>query len=409
MRRSLIAVGLVGGLAAGCTGAATHDPAVTDDTDGVDLPAVVHAWEVVPGDHMPVEVEPMDANNNLDVAMHDGRLYLAFRTAPSHFASDAVKMIVVSSTDETDWRFEGEFALGTDVREPQLFSWNGTLFLYFAVLGANPAAFEPQGSRYTTYNGPGDWEPLTEYADATFIPWRIKVASDSAGQPELQMVGYTGGGDIYEPDGDAELDVYLLRSDNGVDWEPFPGSSDPDGVVQTGGGSETDYVIRDDGSLIAVTRNEAGDATGFGSKICSAPAGDLADWNCVSDPRKYDSPLMFERAGGIWLVARRNVTEDGFFDLGMTDLDPQAQYLTYQGSYWIAPKRCALWSVDPDALTVTWVLDLPSKGDTCFPEAVEKDGQWLVYNYTSDPEGPDVSWVEGQNAPTYIYRQILEF
>jgi len=287
-------------MAMGCLGA---DDPVIGDTDPVSVPAVVDAWEVVPGEFMPPEVVPMDANNNLDIAMHDGRLYLAFRTAPTHFASDAVKMYVVSSTDETDWRFEGEFALGTDVREPQLFSWNGTLFLYFAVLGTNPAAFEPQGARYTTYNGPGDWEPLTVYPDDTFIPWRIKVLDG-----ELQMVGYTGGGDVYNPDGEGTLDIYWLRSDDGITWEPKVGT---DGIVQTGGGSETDYVILDDGSLVAVTRNEAGDATGFGSKICTAPADDLATWTCESDPRKYDSPLLFRRNGGVWLGARRHVTEDG--------------------------------------------------------------------------------------------------
>ena len=61
----------------------------------------------------------------------------------------------------------------------------------------------------------------------------------------------------------------------------------------------------------------------------------------------------------------------------------------------------------PDARTIDAALDLPSRGDTCFPEAVELGDDLLLYNYSSDPEGPDVSWVEGQKAPTYIVRQIV--
>ena len=66
-----------------------------------------------------------------------------------------------------------------------------------------------------------------------------------------------------------------------------------------------------------------------------------------------------------------------------------------------------LLAVDPDARTIDAALDLPSRGDTCFPEAVELGDDLLLYNYSSDPEGPDVSWVEGQKAPTYIVRQIV--
>jgi len=341
----------------------------------------------------------MDANNNLDIVRHEGRLFLAFRSAPTHFASDEVVMYVVSSSDEESWRYEGAFALGTDVREPQLVSWDGRLILYFGVLGTNPAAFEPQGARFTTYNAPGDWEPLQTYPDDTFIPWRIKVVDG-----DLQMVGYTGGGAVYEPGGEHPIDIHWLHSGDGEVWTPVV----DDGVVHTGGGSEADYVLLDDGSLVAVIRNEAGDESGFGSKICRADSADLGIWECVTDPRKFDSPLLFRHGEAIWLVARRNLTEDGHYDLGLTDLDHQAQYLAYQGSYWISPKRCALWSVDTGSLSVSWALDLPSRGDTCFPEAVEHNEGWVLYNYTSDPNGPDVSWVEGQNAPTFIYRHVLE-
>jgi hypothetical protein len=54
---------------------------------------------VVPSEGLPAEVEPMAANNNVDIAFHRGRLYLAWRSAPSHFASKAVKIYIVSCAD----------------------------------------------------------------------------------------------------------------------------------------------------------------------------------------------------------------------------------------------------------------------------------------------------------------------
>ena len=60
--------------------------------------------------------------------------------------------------------------------------------------------------------------------------------------------------------------------------------------------------------------------------------------------------------------------------------------------------------VDPDSLDVTWLADLPSRGDTCFPALVpEGDGRWTVYNYTSSLDGPDLPWFAGQLRPTSIY------
>ena len=65
--------------------------------------------------------------------------------------------------------------------------------------------------------------------------------------------------------------------------------------------------------------------------------------------------------------------------------------------------------MDPDLLEVSWVADIPSKGDTCFPELIETDAGPVLYNYSSDPDGPELTWLEGQLAPTNIYRMRLIF
>jgi hypothetical protein len=181
-------------------------------------------------------------------------------------------------------------------------------------------------------------------------------------------------------------------------------------VVTSGGGSETAFVFMDDGALLAVQRNELGDEMGWGSKICAAPADALADWTCAPDDRKYDSPLMFRYGERAYLIARRNVTDTGAYDLGFDDLDHTAQTLAYQLDYWQQPKRCALWEVHAGSLTVEHLLDLPSRGDTCFPGLIDHGGgDFTVYNYSSPVDGSDISWVEGQNGDTNIYRTPMRF
>jgi hypothetical protein len=364
-------------------------------------PVLGDAVVLVPSDALPPEVEPQAANNNLDVIRHAGRVFLVFRTAPSHFASDQTELYVVSREDPGDWRFEGRFHRGTDLREPRFLAIDDRLLLYFAVLGSDSLAFEPQGMMVTEYRAAGDWsEPEWAYQPG-FIPWRVKTIDGVA-----YMTAYEGGENIYESDREPIL-VHWLTSRDGLTWEPVV-SGQP--VVLEGGSSETDFVFLDDGSLLAVSRNEAGDELGWGMKICRAQAEELGHWECVGDPRKYDSPLLFRHGGRVFLIGRRNLTDDGRYDLGLDDLPPEMATQRYQMAYWVSAKRCALWEVDPESLEVRFLLDLPTRGDTCFPALLPTGpDSYLVYDYTSPTDGPDVSWVQGQNGPTQIYRVPLEF
>ncbi|WP_437751669.1 hypothetical protein [Sorangium sp. So ce1389] len=363
-------------------------------------PAVAELVQVVPFRDPPGGVEVQQANNNLDITAHEGRYFLAFRTAPNHFASDKTELYVVSSADQERWTLETRIALGTDLREPRLLSYGGALYLYFAVLGKTPTKFEPQGTMFAVYEGPGRFSEPSWWEDQPgFIPWRLKVIGGVA-----YMIGYEGGENIYEPDGEP-IKVKWLKSSDGLAWEPVvPGQP----TVQVGGGSETDFVFQDDGSVIAVTRNEAGDELGWGSKICRAEPERLGDWKCASDKRKYDSPLVFRRGAEIYLIGRRNLTETGNYDLDVDELPPAEQAQKYLVEYSFKPKRCSLWKVDPDALSVSFVLDLPSRGDTCFASALDAgEHEMTVYNYTSPLDSEDLDWFRAQGGPTIIYRATL--
>ncbi|MBP48304.1 MAG: hypothetical protein CMH53_10240 [Myxococcales bacterium] len=362
------------------------------------------SW-VVPGVGLPAEVTLQDSNNNLDVVRHEGRVFLAFRTSETHFAGPSTVLWVVSSVDELTWRYEGHFALGTDLREPRFLSWQGSLWLYFAVLGTNPAKFEPQGSRVAKYQAPGQWQGPDKVFDSTFIPWRVHVIDDKP-----LMVGYSGGGNIYDANGAELITVKLLTTDDGTTWRPWVDGTD--GSVLVSGGSETDIAVLADGGLVAVVRNEAGDSDGFGAKVCRAPAGQWDQWECAADPKKYDSPQLFTQGGKVWLIGRRSLANEGHYDLKDPGESHNETSTKYQLQWWSSPKRCALWRVDPVALRVTWVADLPSKGDTCFATALPVPGQadtWRIYNYTSPLEGEDINWLQGQLGQTLIYRLDVSF
>lgn len=357
---------------------------------------------VVPSGNLPAEVTPQHSNNNLDVVRHDGRVFFAFRTGPTHFASDKVVMYVLSSADQRKWDFEASFFRATDLREPRFLSWNGKLFLYFAVLGKRQMDFEPQGMMVSEYLSPGKWSEPEWFLEKGFIPWRTKTID---GKP--YMLAYRGGENIYDFMKSSYEELHWLTTRDGRKWEAVvPGKP----MVYKGGCSETDFAFLDDGGLVAVCRNELGDQDGFGSKICRAEAEALADWKCKRDFKKYDSPLVFKHGGGVYLVGRRNISKSGKFDLKEGKRTDPRSGLSYQADYWRRPKRCSLWRVDPDKLEVTFIDDLPSKGDTCFASVIPmSENQYMLYNYTSPVDGPDVSWNNGQLGKTLIYRILLTF
>jgi len=364
--------------------------------------SVAETRRIVPSTGLPTETVPETSNNNLDVVRHNGRIYLAWRTAVNHFASPGAKVYIVSSTDETNWRYEATFTAGTDLREPRFLSYNNTLFLYVARLGTNPNSFDPQGMSRTELLSNNTWAPLTEFYRPGFIPWRARV---ERGTPYL--IAYVGGENIYQFNM-LPINVELLTTTDGRNWNPVNSQRS---VITTGGGSETDFTLGDDGSLFGIVRNEKGDETGWGSKVCRAPANDITNWTCRNDPRKYDSPYMFWYDGEAYLVGRRNVTVTGNYDLGRCGSGFLQQYSSYQLDYSGQPKRCSLWRFDQQSNRIVYLLDLPSRGDTCFPSVINgsSPGEFVVYNYSSDVNGPEVTWHEGQLGPTYIYRHVLRF
>lgn len=216
----------------------------------------------------------------------------------------------------------------------------------------------------------------------------------------------------------------FLTSRDGLDWSPVDPARP---TVYRGGGSESDFGLDARGDLYATIRIEDPDPGGMGARTCRAPAGDLANWSCVADPNRYDSPLTLSHNGTVYLIARRHtqppqtqprLTSEreslravaGPFDLGLRALPDNLEALLYNGLYWLTPKRTALYRFVPGESRVEWLLDFPSNGDTAFPALVKlNDSTYLLYNYSSDPEGCEVPWLVGQLGPTAIYATRLNF
>lgn len=391
LRRPSIPLLLAGVVAVGCA-----PPPVPAPSEPPPQVVVGPTTQVLPGPGIPADAPLLQSNNNLDVIESGGSRYLAIRTSLVHFATSTTKLIVFRSDDDgTTWQMESVVDRGRDMREPRLLELDGKLFLYFFEAGTNPFAFEPGRVFAMERHSDGAWSEPVAISGSDTVVWRTKVVD---GVP--YMVRYREGSDSYAGGGNAAIEVDLLTTDDGYDWVPV----DPDRpVVRVGGGSESDFAFDDDGRLWSVMRNDAGEGGRFGSLVCTAPPGDIANWDCRHDPRKFDSPLVFSHRGEIYLLARRQLANDGRYDLG-SPLPPAAAFLANQAAYWVTPKRLALWRIDRSAQRVDWVTDLPSRGDTAFPAIVwTGPDTLLVYNYSSPIDGPDVAWVRGQLGPTNIY------
>ncbi len=383
----------------------SDDPADWDVDSAVDWVPVLSAPRfVVPGDALPRDQRPLLSNNNVAITFHEGSLFLAWRSAETHFASANAEMHVIRSDDGgVTWASEALFTLGSDVREPQLFTLGGELWLTFFQGGTNKFAFEPRSLWRAHRQGDGRWSDVEAWGREHEVPWDLKIRGGRA-----LLTSYSGGHyDFTEQS--SGLAVHLQTSDDGLSWNDVDDAI-PD--LYVGGASEAGFEIDDDGSLWALLRNEDGDGSGFGSLLCHSAGTSLSSWDCptTSDPERYDSPKMLRHGDDLFVVARRDI--GGPFDRGEAERDLADRRLDYNADYWNRPKRTSLYHVDKESQSLQHVLDLPSAGDTAFP-SIRRTGahSFLIANYTSPVDDPERTWVQGQDAVdgTSIYLIDLTF
>jgi hypothetical protein len=146
--------------------------------------------------------------------------------------------------------------------------------------------------------------------------------------------------------------------------------------------------------------------------VCTAPASDTSDWTCSGDPRRLDSPYLFEHGDDVYVVARRQPNFGGDYDLHYDFLpDRNAKFAAYDAAYAGTTKRCAIWSIDTTTRAFAPLADIPGQGDTCYPVVLPQGrDRYLLYNYTSPLDGPDEPWGTALlHGPTLIYGETLSF
>lgn len=350
---------------------------------------------LVPGGGLPDRVIPQDANNNLDVAFHEGRYFVAFRTGPSHFASREVRMYVLSSEDRISWDYETEFHLGSDLREPRFLVHEKRLLLYFLQNGEAMLKFEPRRTFACEYTGPASWTAPKPVYEPGYVMWRFRSRGGIA-----YAAVYNGRG-LYHA-GRQPGEVRLLTSPDGYAWTPV---SDAPQVTWTGA-EEPEFEFDEEGNLVAVVRLEL---TG-GSLFCTASKEDLSQWHTTYSPWKYDSSLMFRRGSKFFVIARRNVA--GVYAHAPSWLGEKGRTAANAVFYSLTRKRTCLYRVDRERAGLVPLFDFPSRGDTAFagiaPIADDRDAYWVL-NYSNPIDGLDLPWLAGQLRPTCLYATTLKF
>lgn len=361
--------------------------------------AVIEVGEpeiVVPSPGLPGDSAPLAANNNLDACRRDGCTYLAWRTAPTHFASRRARLEVVAEEAPGRWRHETTVRLGRDVREPRFVVHDGRLLLYFFTAGVHPLRFEPDRIQLTERLPDGTWSPPRPVSAPDRVVWRVRPVDG-----RLVMSGYVDASGAYTTDRAPRTRFW--SSGDGEHWEPMfdPGTFEP-------GTTETDFVVHDDGYLVVSRRESRGQ--GLGS-VLAVLDGSGTVLRSRHEPRKFDSPALFDWHDRTFLVTRRQVLFGGRAAVVPPPVPDGWRDIANQLVYWATPKATAVYEIDRASLEVRHVRDLPGCADTAFASIVGggDDGSVTVYNYSSPFWMGLAPWIAGQVLPTRIHRVRLSW
>lgn len=350
---------------------------------------VTDEWKkFIPSADIPSDVKCRRSNNNIDLVLFHGRYYVAFRTAPTHFASKKTKLYIISSPDRQHWSLETSFFTGTDMREPRFAVFRDTLHFYFFEAGTKMFRFEPKHI-WTSRLCDSGWTAKVKTNLDGYVDWRLRTLND-----RLYLSAYYGV-NLYNEGHHADL--RLFSSEDGIRFNPI--SKDPQ--VHTMGAEEGEFIFDKTGDLWATVRLE-----GSGSYLCHASKDSIGLWAKKFSKFKYDSALLFEQGDDLYLVARRNLKGEAT----QVEVPDKKQRRKNLIRYSFSKKVTALYKIDKDKMEIRQVMDFPSTGDTAFPAICSVDGKtFYLLNYSSDIHKRQKIWIGGQLGKTYIYQTLLHF
>lgn len=367
---------------------------------------------VVPNASFPASVSFELSNNCVGLGSFNDVLFLGFRTAPFHFASNLTRIYIVSSVDGgVHWDEEAVVELHSDAREPHFLLMPDNTFVFsFFQAGTDPLAFEPVTPWRMYYQGPRKWSAPEKWGQAHEVPWQLGVFNGTAFATSYEGSHYSI---LNRPD----VYVFFNQSTDGRTWTPLnatrpgPNGTTVGGHVYEGGVSEVGWEFSLDGTFWAVMRNEDGDTSGWGSRIARAQAGTLGRWDLFprnqSNENIYESPRMFRHGDELFLVARRD-NAGVYWNHSWDGLPWEVEHDLILAEYSLRPHRTSVWHLnrgDPDHgvdPVLEYLFDIPGCGDTAFPSILRIGKHtYLVANYTNPPAlCPNWPWIEGQLSPS---------
>lgn len=344
--------------------------------------------QLIPSGGLPAEINCQNSNNNLDVTLFNGRYYVAFRTAPTHFASKKTKLYIISSSDFKTWYYENSFFIGADMREPRFVVFKDRLFFYFFEGGTKLFKFEPKHIWVSALTDKG-WSEKQQTNLDGFVDWRFRTYGG-----KLYLSAYYGV-NLYNSEHQANL--RLFTSEDGIHFNPI--SEQPQ--ITTKGAEEGEFIFDHSGNLWATVRLE-----GSGSYLCYASKDSIDKWKTRFSKLKYDSALLFEYGDVIYLISRRHLNGDAT----QVEIPDEKQRMKNLIRYSFSKKVTALFRINKEKMEIEHIIDFPSTGDTAFPGIAPKDeNSFYLLNYSSDINKRDKIWIGGQLGKTYIYQTEIHF
>merc|ERR1719369_707327 len=338
------------------------------------------------------EAETMESNNNIAGIVFNSRLFLAWRSAPVHFAGKDTRIYIVSSPDNgTSWDMEANLFYGRDLREPFFLAIDGKLLFSFFEGGTNPIDFEPFGLFRMERIGMGDWTAPELFGHDGEVIWEI-VRENGTAFAQSYSGDYSTPGD---PQDLGKLNMFLNKSKDGIDWEP-----EGQEIVYHGGLTELGFNFDLDGNMWGVGRNEDGDDSGWGSRTFFAEKEDLSNWQFISNesyPWIYESPKMFRHGSDLYLVAR---TDPGgpFWskENPLLNILPAWEHHLYDlVEFSFRQHGTAIWRLNQESGSLEPLLQLEGCGDTAFPSIIRLSlHEYLILNYSSPFDACPANWLE---------------
>lgn len=323
------------------------------------------------------------ANNNLDAIAFNNQYYLAFRTAPSHFASKKTRLIILKTNNLKDYTIDTTLCIGNDIREPRFALKGDSLFLYYFEGGSKKLKFEPKKIWALVKTPSSAWTaPIDQQLDG-YVPWRVRNINGT-----FYLSAYYGV-NLYNKG--HHSDLRLFTSDDGLQWKPFTDTAQ----CNLDFAEEGEFIDDSKGELWGTIRFE-----GFGGALFHAEKNNWAKWVFYRTDYKYDSALLFNEGDDTYLIARRNI-------------DGKANRFKSRNRnlirYSFTRKCTSLYKINKENKRIDLVLDFPSTGDNAYAGIVQIGvKEYAVFNYSSNPKHPK-NWIRGQLGKTNIYMHRLKF